>query len=131
FVLTLATVAAEVGGVALGLQLATSVNYLMWVPLVAFIAWFMVWRLKFSLLENALGLAGLALVVVVVAVVALHPDWGALAHDATQPHVPSDTTHDIWRDVAIAMFGAGLVPYEEFFFASGGVVVQWTVPEFS
>src|SRR4030095_10289432 len=32
FVLTLATVAAEIGSVALGLQLATSVNYLMWVP---------------------------------------------------------------------------------------------------
>src|SRR5436190_23925998 len=39
FVVTLATVAAEIGGVALALQLATSVNYLMWVPLVAFLTW--------------------------------------------------------------------------------------------
>ena len=38
FVITLATVAAEIGGVALALQLASSVNYLLWVPLAAFLS---------------------------------------------------------------------------------------------
>ena len=95
FVLTLATIAAEIGGVALALQLATSVNYLTWVPLVAVLVWVMAWRVKFKIMENVLGLAGLTLLVVVVAVVALHPDWGALVHQATHPHVPSDTTPDI------------------------------------
>src|SRR5436190_168758 len=126
FVLTLATIAAEIGGVALALQLATSVNYLMWVFPVAGIAWFIVWRLKFKLLENALGLAGLSLVVVVVAAIALHPDWSGLLHQAAHPSVPADTSPDIWLYFAIALFGAGLMPYEVFFFSSGGVEEGWT-----
>jgi manganese transport protein len=125
-ILTVATIAAEIGGVALALQLASSVNYLMWVPLVAFLVWLIAWRAKFKVLENALGLAGLSIVVVIVAVVALHPDWGSLAHQATHPHVPSDTTPDIWLYFAIALFGAGLMPYEVFFFSSGGVEEQWS-----
>jgi Mn2+/Fe2+ NRAMP family transporter len=68
----------------------------------------------------------LALIVVLVAVVALHPDWGSLVHQATHPSVPSDTTPDIWLYFAIAMFGAGLMPYEVFFFSSGGVEEQWS-----
>jgi manganese transport protein len=126
FVLTLATVAAEIGGVALALQLGSSVNYLMWVPLVGLLVWLIAWRTKFKVLENVLGLAGLALVVVVIAVIALHPDWGAMVHQATHPSVPSDTTPDIWLYFAIALFGAGLMPYEVFFFSSGGVEEHWS-----
>jgi Mn2+/Fe2+ NRAMP family transporter len=102
------------------------VNYLMWVPLVGFLVWLIAWRLKFKIMENVLGLAGLALLVVVVAVVALHPDWSSLLHQATHPHVPSDTTPDIWLYFAIALFGAGLMPYEVFFFSSGGVEEKWS-----
>src|SRR4051794_22103598 len=132
FIVTLATIAAEIGGVALALQLATSVNYLMFVPLVAVLVWVIVWRVKFKIMENVLGLAGLSLIVVIVAVVALHPDWGALVHQTTHPQIPSDTTPDIWLYFAIALFGAGLMPYEVFFFSSGGVEEQWSeedIPE--
>jgi len=38
--ITLATVAAEIGGVALALELATSINYLAWVPVVGLLVWF-------------------------------------------------------------------------------------------
>jgi Mn2+/Fe2+ NRAMP family transporter len=124
-IITVATVAAEIGGVALALQLATSVNYLMFVPVVAFLVWLIAWRLKFKILENVLGLAGLTLIVVIVAVFALHPDWSSLLHQATHPHVPADTTPDIWFYFAIALFGAGLMPYEVFFFSSGGVEEHW------
>src|SRR5438105_8759727 len=61
FLVTLATVAAEVGGVALSLELATSVNYLLWLPLVGLLVWLIVWRLGFSVLENLLGVLGLTL----------------------------------------------------------------------
>src|SRR3977135_2915322 len=98
----------------------------MWVPLVAFRVWVIVWRLKFKVLENVLGLAGLALLVVVIAVIALHPDWGQLAHQAASTHVPADTTVDVCLYFAIALFGAGLMPYEVFFFSSGAVEEGWT-----
>src|SRR5204863_9815128 len=61
FIITLATVAAEIGGVALAIELATSVNYVLWVPLVALLIWRVIWRVKFELMENVFGLLGLAL----------------------------------------------------------------------
>jgi manganese transport protein len=62
FFVTLLTLTAEIGGVALALELATSVNYLLWVPMVGFLVWLVVWRVKFDTMEQGFGLAGLALV---------------------------------------------------------------------
>ena len=77
---TLLTLTAEVGGVALALELATSVNYLLFVPVVGLAVWLVIWRLKFSLLENVFGLLGLALIVFAVALWKLNPAWGDLLH---------------------------------------------------
>src|SRR5881227_2951660 len=40
--LTLLTLAAEIGGVALALQLASSINYILWVPIIGFLVWLFV-----------------------------------------------------------------------------------------
>src|SRR3954462_7865096 len=70
---TVLTLGAEIGGVGLALQLATSVDYLLWVPVVAVVLWVALWRVKFSTLENVFGLTGLALVVFIVAFFRLEP----------------------------------------------------------
>jgi hypothetical protein len=57
FFITFLTLAAEIGGVALAIELATSVNYLLWVPIVTFLVWLVVWRVKFDVMENVFGLA--------------------------------------------------------------------------
>jgi Mn2+/Fe2+ NRAMP family transporter len=93
FFITFLTLAAEIGGVALAIELATSVNYLLFVPLVAVLVWLVIWRVKFDLMENAFGLAGLAMVVTGVALWRLHPDWGGLLHGATHPAVPQGEGH--------------------------------------
>src|SRR4051794_41534466 len=41
---TMLTFAAEVGGVALALELATSVNYLLFAPVVGLAVWLVIWR---------------------------------------------------------------------------------------
>ncbi len=125
FAVTLGTVAAEIGGVALALQLASDVNYLLWVPLVGIFVWLVIWRLGFQVLENVFGLAGLTLMVVVVAVVALHPDWGHLLHQASHPYIPSNVSVLVYFYWAIALFGAGLMPYEVLFFSSGAIEEGW------
>ena len=61
FFITLLTLAAEIGGVALSLQLATSVNYLLFVPVVGFLVWLVCWRVRFELMDNAVGLLGSAM----------------------------------------------------------------------
>jgi len=85
FVVTLATVAAEIGGVALAIELATSINYLLWVPVVALVLWLVIWRVKFDVMENVFGLLGLALLVTTFAVWRMHPDWSAVGHQVLHP----------------------------------------------
>jgi Mn2+/Fe2+ NRAMP family transporter len=126
---TLLTFIAEIGGVALALQLATSVNEYLWVPVVGAAVWLVLWRVKFSVLENAFGLAGLALIVFAVALWKLGPDWDALWRQASQPLVPHDESHWTYAYYAIALFGAAMTPYEVFFFSSGGVEENWTAKD--
>jgi Mn2+/Fe2+ NRAMP family transporter len=126
FFITFLTLAAEIGGVALAIELATNVNYLLWIPIVAFCVWLVIWRVKFNLMENAFGLLGLALVVTAVALWRLHPDWGGLLHGATHPAVPQGEGHPSWWYFAIALLGAAMTPYEVFFFSSGAVEEGWS-----
>ncbi len=93
---------------------------------VAFLVWFVVWRVKFQVMENVFGLLGLALIVVAVALWRLHPDWGGLIHGATHPAVPKGEGHPTWWYFAIALLGAAMTPYEVFFFSSGAVEEGWT-----
>jgi manganese transport protein len=126
FLVTALTLAAEIGGIALSLELATSVNYLLWVPMVGLAVWLVIWRVKFSLLENVFGLLGLALVVFGVALWQLHPDWTDLLHQAVAPHKPGGEGLPTYFYYAIALFGSAMTPYEVFFFSSGGVEERWT-----
>jgi Mn2+/Fe2+ NRAMP family transporter len=123
---TFLTLAAELGGVALAIELATSVNYLLFVPLVAFLVWFVIWRMPFEHMERAFGLLGLALVVFAVAFWKLGPDWGSMLHQASHPAVPDGEGHATYWYYAIALFGAAMTPYEVFFFSSGAVEEGWT-----
>jgi Mn2+/Fe2+ NRAMP family transporter len=120
------TFTAEIGGIALSLELATSVNYLLWVPMLGLAVWLIIWRVKFSILENFFGLLGLALIVFGVALWQLHPQWGDLVHQVAVPHKPAHEGTPVYFYYAIALFGAAMTPYEVFFFSSGGVEEKWT-----
>lgn len=125
FFINLMTMTAEIGGIALALQLVTGIGPLLWMPLAAFAVWIVVWRAKFSQLENAAGLLGLSLIVFAVAVVMLAPDWGALAQQAVFPAVPADENPASYWYYAVALFGAAMTPYEVFFFSSGAIEEGW------
>jgi manganese transport protein len=126
FLVTLLTLIAEIGGVALAFELASGVNYLLWMPLAAFAVWLVIWRVRFSSLETMFGLLGLLLIVFAVALWKLAPDWGQLVHQATNPHPTGHETWGTYAYYAIALFGAAMTPYEVFFFSSGGVEEKWT-----
>jgi Mn2+/Fe2+ NRAMP family transporter len=126
---TVLTYVAEIGGMALSLQLASSVNDLLWMPVAGAAVWIVLWRVKFSLMENVLGLLGLALVIFAIAVWKLGPDWGQLIHAATHPQNPSTEHLSTYWYYAVALFGAAMTPYEVFFFSSGGVEEGWTTKD--
>ncbi|MFL5736772.1 MAG: NRAMP family divalent metal transporter [Actinomycetota bacterium] len=125
FFINFLTVTAEIAGVALALELATSVNYLLWIPFVGILVWLVIWRVRFETMERIFGLLGLALVVFGVAVWRLHPDWGGLFSQAAHPDVPATESLPTYWYFAIALFGAAMTPYEVFFFSSGAVEEHW------
>jgi Mn2+/Fe2+ NRAMP family transporter len=129
YLVTLLTLAAEIGGVALAIQLASSVSYLLWVPVAAFAIWVALWRVKFETLERVFGLVGLALVVFVIALIQLQPDWSALAGDATVLSPPEGENWGTYGFYAVSLFAAAMTPYEVFFFSSGGVEEGWTAKD--
>lgn len=128
-IVTVLTFIAEIGGVALALALVSSVNDLLIFPLVGILVWLVLWRAKFSLMENVLGLLGLALIVFAVALWKLSPQWSELTHQLLTVAKPHDETWMTYAYYAVALFGAAMTPYEVFFFSSGGVEEGWTAKD--
>ncbi|MFH8252258.1 NRAMP family divalent metal transporter [Microbacterium sp. B2969] len=129
FLINLLTVTAEIGGIALALQLAAGVGPGMWIPVALFGVWIVLWRVKFSIMENVAGLLGLSLIVFVVALFLLKPDWGSLATDVVQPWTQGGSNPLSYWYFAVALFGAAMTPYEVFFFSSGALEEHWTTKD--
>lgn len=125
FLINLMTLTAEIGGVAIALELATDVGPMMWIPVAAFAVWIVIWRVKFSIMENVAGIMGLSLIVFAVCVFLLQPNWSDLTHQALQPTIPESESSATYWYYAIALFGAAMTPYEVFFFSSGAVEEHW------
>ncbi|TNM44234.1 divalent metal cation transporter [Nocardioides albidus] len=123
---TMLTFIAEIGGVALALQLVSSLHHLLIVPFVAVAVWIVLWRAKFSAIENVLGLMGLALIAFAVALWQLGPDWGELVSGLSPAEKPGAESWATYAFFGVALFGAAMTPYEVFFFSSGGVEERWT-----
>lgn len=131
FFISLMTVTAEMGGVALALQLATDVGPALWFPVAAFGVWVVIWRVKFTVMENVTGLLGLTLMVFAVAVVMFSPNWSELGRQMMAPQIPETESEATYWYFAVALFGAAMTPYEVFFFSSGAVEERWTVKDLS
>jgi Mn2+/Fe2+ NRAMP family transporter len=126
FFINLLTVAAEIGGLALVIELATSINYLLWIPLVAIAVWIVLWKVRFSVIEKVFGLSGLALLVTVLALWRLDPGLAGTFASAKHFGPPPGESWAVYAFFAIALLGAAMTPYEVFFFSSGAVEEHWT-----
>jgi Mn2+/Fe2+ NRAMP family transporter len=120
--INLMTIGAEVGGIALLLQLLVDapVGTLALIGVVVLGA--LIWWAPFSALERIFGYGGLALFVFVVAAVNMHPDWGDVAHGV----VPQAKGSTLYFFVAVGLISAALLPYEVYFYSSGAVEERWT-----
>ena len=125
FFINFLTLTAEIAGVALALELASSVSYLLFIPLAGFAVWVVIWRVQFETMERVFGLLGLTLVAFGVAVWQFGPDWGDIWGQVVDPTVPHGEGHPTWFYWGIALFGAAMTPYEVFFFSSGAVEEKW------
>jgi Mn2+/Fe2+ NRAMP family transporter len=115
--------ASEIGGVCLALQLATGVRFQWWAPLVALVAWLLLWKGTFGLVEKGSSLLGLVSLVFLVGAWKLHPPLAPIAAGLT----PSLPAHDPARYgfLAVSILGASVSPYLFFFYSSGAVEDGW------
>jgi manganese transport protein len=120
----LLTLAAEIGGVALTLQLLSGLSYRLLLVLAVLALFVVLWAMPFSWIERVFGYGGLCLLVFVVAAIKLHPDWASVA----QGFVPSTGTGDsvVYAYYVVGLIGAAMIPYEVYFYSSGAVEERWT-----
>ena len=119
------TVAAEVGGLALILQLLFADLPFRILLLFAGAGLIVaVWVLPFGGIERIFGYLGMMLCVYIVAAVKLHPDWGSVA-DGFLPHWQTGQDTLIYWYFAVGVIAAAMVPYEVYFYSSGAIEEKW------
>src|SRR5256885_7652433 len=123
----LLTCAAEIGGVALLWQLLSGWPYRALIVAALLFFLVVVWVLPFQWIERVFGLGGLLMIVFLVGAVVTEPDWKAFA-DGFVPRWP-DTNGQrdtlLYFYFAVALMSSIMLPYETYFYASGGIEDGW------
>lgn len=119
----LLVLAAEIGGVCIALQLVTGIQFQWWAFPVAFAVWLMLWKGKFSVIENGISLLGLVTLVFVVATFKLHPALTELGKGLLPTLPQQNSTHYFF--IAVSILGAIISPYLFYFYSSGAIENQW------
>ena len=126
-IVNLLTCAAEIGGIAIVLQLLFGLEYRLMLILATGMLCVGVYFLKFDWLERLFGFMGLALLVYAGAAVALNPDWGAVAKGFV-PQLPEDDVA-VYFYYVVGLFSSIVMPYEIYFYSSGAIEDKWTVKD--
>jgi manganese transport protein len=120
------TCAAEVGGVAIILRHLFGLPYRPLIVVALLLLLVSVWFLPFEWIERIFGFGGLLLIVFAVAALKLDPDWAAVGHGLI-PHIDTPSPL-IWAYFVVGILGATFMPYEVYFYSSGGVEDGWVPP---
>jgi manganese transport protein len=127
-VVNLMTCAAEIGGVAICLQLLSGLPYRLLIPLAVIGLTACTWILPFEWIERLFGYLGLCLLVFAVAAIRLHPAWSEVARGFV-PGSHSGGTTMVYLYYVVGLVGAAMTPYEVYFYSSGAVEDRWGVGE--
>lgn len=117
--------AADLGGMAIGISLLTGVEWVYLVPPCALLVWLMVWRAPFSLIENGPSLLGLVTLSFVVGIVALGGPSPDLLRSLWRPTIERGEWA-AYLFLATAILGAVISPYLLFFYSSGAREERWS-----
>jgi manganese transport protein len=123
-VVNLMTCAAEIGGVAICLQLLAGLPYRLLIPLAVLGLVVCCWVLPFEWIERVFGYLGLCLLVFAVAAIKLHPDWSQVAQGFI-PGSHAGGTMPVYLYFVVGLLGAAMTPYEVYFYSSGAVEDGW------
>jgi Mn2+/Fe2+ NRAMP family transporter len=115
------TVAAELGGLAIILELLFDATFSMFVVVAAIGLVAIVALLPFGGIERVFGYFGLMMLVFVAVVLHQGPEWGEVAHG----FVPSFSGSTLYLYFVVGVFAAALMPYEVHFYSSGAIEEGW------
>jgi len=127
-IVNLMTCAAEVGGVAICIQLLSGLPYRLLIVLAVVGLVVVSWVLPFEWIERVFGYLGLCLLVFAVAAIKLHPDWGMVAHGFV-PGSHTGGSLSVYLYFVVGLLGAAMTPYEVYFYSSGAVEDGWGLKE--
>jgi Mn2+/Fe2+ NRAMP family transporter len=116
--------ASEIGGVAIAVQMATGIGLRWWALPVALLAWLLLWRGTFGVVEQGTAMLGLVALSFGVGAWALHPQWRDVAA-AALPSLPSHDHARYWY-LAVSILGASVSPYLFLFYSAGAIEDDWT-----
>jgi Mn2+/Fe2+ NRAMP family transporter len=122
--LSVLTLGAEIGGLALVLELFFDAPYATMLVIALFAIGLVAWFVPFEWIERIFGYMGLALLVYLVGAIDLSPDWGNVA-DGFVPSVPGSSVA-LYGYFVVGLVGAALMPYEVYFFSSGAIEERWS-----
>ena len=123
FFISLLVLAAEIGGVAVSIELVTGIHYPVWAIPVALLAWGLLWYGTFSMIENGISFLGLITIAFVIVAVQRGPDWHAL-RAGLLPSLPDKEPAHYWF-IAVSILGASISPYLFYFYSSGAIEEKW------
>jgi manganese transport protein len=121
-VVNVLTVAAELGGIAIVLQLLFDAEFSMFVVVAVIGLIAIVALLPFGGIERLFGYGGLLIAVVIATAIHQHPDWSAVANG----FIPSFSGSALYLYFVVGVFAAALMPYEVHFYSSGAIEEGWT-----
>ncbi len=119
------TLAVDLVGMGLALQLLLGVSYRVWVAAVALVLIVALWRFNFTAIDTGAALLGLLMLVAVAAMIKLSPDWGAMAKGLITPQVHEAPSNAKYLFGIAALLGAFMTPYQFDFYSSGVIEERW------
>lgn len=122
-IVNLMVLAAEIGGVALGLQFLTGWSFQWWALPAAFAVWLLLWRGTFGTIEKGVSALGLISLAFVVAMFVMGPPWRDVARGALPSLPAKDGAH--YAFIAVSILGATISSYLFFFYSSGVIEEKW------
>jgi Mn2+/Fe2+ NRAMP family transporter len=122
-VVSLLVLVAELAGVGIGLELLTGVKLVWWMVPATFVAWLILWKGNFGVIEKGISLLGLVTLAFVIAARRLGPEYGEIARGIV-PSLPNKEPAHYWF-LVVSILGASISPYLFFFYSGGAIEEKW------
>ncbi len=126
-IVDLLLLAAEIGGAAIAVKLLTGIGFQWWILPIGALAWVVLWKCGFGLIEYGIGLLGLITLCFVVSAWKLGPHAADLGRSLL-PTLPAHH-HLRYAFLSVSIVGATVTPYLLNFYASGTIEEKMTESE--